>query len=226
MTKGTTDALAAAPVAEIRSGMTAVLGTGRTATRAIEALARRVSAEGMSLRCIAPSRASDQLGRRLGLRVRAMEGVERIDYLFDGADEVDASMRMIKGRSGAMTREKIVARAAANRVYLVQSAKLVERLGETAPLPIEVIRFGLPATLRARRDLGLDGPVRGGEYETDDGNPIVDGPLPTGVDLTQLAAALDGTPGVVGHGLFLTEADVLLVEDLHGRVSRRSRRSP
>jgi ribose 5-phosphate isomerase len=112
-----------------------------------------------------------------------MEGVERIDYLFDGADEVDASMRMIKGRSGAMTREKIVARAAANRVYLVQSAKLVERLGETAPLP-------------------------------------------TGVDLTQLAAALDGTPGVVGHGLFLTEADVLLVEDLHGRVSRRSRRSP
>jgi ribose 5-phosphate isomerase A len=177
------DALAAAPVAEIRSGMTAVLGTGRTATRAIEALARRVSAEGMSLRCIAPSRASDQLGRRLGLRVRAMEGVERIDYLFDGADEVDASMRMIKGRSGAMTREKIVARAAANRVYLVQSAKLVERLGETAPLP-------------------------------------------TGVDLTQLDAVLDGTPGVVGHGLFLTEADVLLVEDLHGRVSRRSRRSP
>ena len=226
MTKSITDALAGAAVEEICPGMTVGLGTGNTATRAIEALACRVCAEGMSILCVATSRASDELGRRLGLHVQAMEGVERIDYLFDGADEVDAAMRMIKGRGGAMTREKIVARAAARRVYLVQSVKLVERLGEAAPLPIEVLRFGLAATRRALRELGLDGPLRGAGYETDDGNPVVDAPLPAGVDLAQLATALDETPGVLGHGLFLTEADVLLIEDPQGRVSRRCRRSP
>jgi ribose 5-phosphate isomerase A len=220
MVRGTTDALAAAAVEEIRAGMTVGLGTGRAATRAIEALARRVSAEGMDLLCIATSQASDDLGRRLGLRIQAMEGVERLDYLFDGADEVDAAMRMIKGRGGAMTREKIAARAAARRVYLVQSAKRVERLGESAPLPVEVLRFGLAATRRALRELGLDGPLRGHGYQTDDGNPVVDASLPAGADLAQLATALDQTPGVVGHGLFLTEADVLLIEDPHGRVSR------
>jgi ribose 5-phosphate isomerase A len=179
----------------------------------------------MDLLCIATSQASEELGRRLGLRMQAMEGVERIDYLFDGADEVDAAMRMIKGRGGAMTRERIAARAAARRVYLVQSTKLVEHLGETAPLPIEVLRFGLAATRRALRELRLDGPLRGGGYETDDGNPVVDAPLPAGVDLAQLATELDQTPGVVGHGLFLTEADVFLIEDPHGRVSRRARHS-
>lgn len=224
--KETTDALAVAALEEIRSGMTVGLGSGRTATRAIEALARRVSTERMSIVCVATSRASEELGWRLGLRVQAMEGVERIDYLFDGADEVDAAMRMIKGRGGAMTREKIVARAAARRVYLVQSAKLVDRLGEAAPLPIEVLRFGLAATRRALRELGLDGPLRVAGYETDDGNPIVDVRLPAGVDLAQLATALDETPGVLGHGLFLTEAHVLLIEDPQARVSRRCRRSP
>jgi ribose 5-phosphate isomerase A len=219
------DALAAAAVEEIRSGMTVGLGTGRTAARAIEALARRVSAERMRLVCVATSRASEELARRLRLPMLAMEEVEHIDYLFDGADEVDASMRMIKGRGGAMTREKIAAHAAARRVYLVQSSKLVERLGETAPLPIEVMRFGLAATRRALRTLGLDGPLRGGEYVTDDANPAIDAPLPAGLDLAQLATALDQTPGVVGHGLFLVEADLVLIEDDQGLVSRRLTRA-
>lgn len=223
MVNGAVDVLAAAAVEEIRPGMIVGLGTGRAATRAIGALARRVSAEAMDLLCIATSRASDELGRRLGLRMQGMEALERIDYLFDGADEVDAAMRMIKGRGGAMTREKIAARAAARRVYLVQSAKLVERLGTAAPLPVEVLRFGLAATRRALRALGLDGPLRGNGYLTDDGNPVIDASLPAGVDLARLAAALDQVPGVVGHGLFLTEADVLLIEDAHGRVSRRLR---
>jgi ribose 5-phosphate isomerase A len=132
---------------------------------------------------------------------------------------------MIKGRGGAMTREKIAARAATRRVYLIQAAKLVDRLGAAVPLPIEVLRFGLAATRRALGELGLDGEVRGAGYTTDDGNPVVDASLSAGVDLARLATALDQTPGVVGHGLFLTEADVLLIEDPHGRVSRRTRAS-
>ena len=221
------DALAASAVEDVRSGMMVGLGTGRAATRAIEALARRVSLERLDIQCVATSRESDALGRRLGLHVNPMEGVEAVDYLFDGADEVDPEMRMIKGRGGAMTREKIVARSASRRVYLVQTTKLVQRLGQGAPLPIEILRFGLASTLSALRNLGLDGPVRpkpgGGEYETDNGNPVVDAPLPQGLSPGVLALALDALPGVIGHGLFLDEADVVLVEDEQGRVSRRVR---
>ena len=222
------DELAAAAVAEIRSGMRVGLGTGRAATRGIQALAQRVAKEHLDLVCVATSHASEELGRRLGLKVKAMEGVEAIDYLFDGADEVDPLLRMIKGRGGAMTREKIVAHSAARRVYLVQTSKLENRLGAKAPLPVEVLRFGLAATRLALRKLGLDGPLRqkdggGGDYETDNGNPVIDAPLPKGLDVAQLAAALDATPGVIGHGLFLKEADVVLAEDEQGRVSRHER---
>ena len=221
------DVLASAAVADIQGGMTVGLGTGRAAMRGIEALAKRASAESLELVCVATSRASEELARRLGLRVKPMEGVEAIDYLFDGADEVDPSLRMIKGRGGAMTRERIVAHAAARRVYLVQTAKLSARLGQKAPLPVEVMRFGLASTRRALRKLGLDGPIRqadgGGDYTTDNGNPVIDAPLPAGVDLVELVAALEATPGVVGHGLFLSEADVVLAEDETGRVSRQDR---
>jgi ribose 5-phosphate isomerase A len=221
------DELASAAVAEIRTGMRVGLGTGRAATRGIEALARRAVTEHLELVCVATSHASEELGRRLGLTVTAMEGIESIDYLFDGADEVDPLLRMIKGRGGAMTREKIVAHSAARRVYLVQRAKLAQRLGEKAPLPVEVLRFGMASTVRALRKLGLQGPVRqkagGGDYETDNGNPIIDAPLPVGLDPGHLAAALDATPGVIGHGFFLNEADVVLAEDEEGRVSRQDR---
>ncbi|HTE53878.1 MAG TPA: ribose-5-phosphate isomerase RpiA [Kofleriaceae bacterium] len=225
------DALAIAAVEEIRSGMTVGLGTGRAAARAIEALAHRATAERLHLVCVATSLASARMARGLGLHVSAMEGIERVDYLFDGADEVDPALRMLKGRGGAMTREKIVAQAADRRVYLVQAAKLVGRLGESAPLPIELLRFGLAAERRALVELGLESTLRrvGGErgagtpFETDGGNPVVDAELPDGVDLAALAAALDATPGVVGHGLFLDEADLVLVEDADGRVSRRVR---
>lgn len=221
------DALAAAAVEGIQSGMTVGLGTGRAATRGIEELARRVSSERLELLCVATSQASEDLGRRLGLMVKAMQGVEAVDYLFDGADEVDPQLRMIKGRGGAMTREKIVAHSATRRVYLVQSTKLTTRLGSKAPLPIEVMRFGLASISRALRNLGLAGPLRqkdgGGDYETDNGNLVIDAPLPAALQLAPLVAALDAIPGVVGHGLFLNEADDVLVEDDQGRVSRQVR---
>jgi len=221
------DALAVAAVAEIRSGMMVGLGTGRAATRGIHALARRAAAERLDIRCVATSKASAELGAQLGLRVEPMEGVAAVDFLFDGADEVDPELRMIKGRGGAMTREKIVAQASARRVYLVQTEKLVQRLGEHAPLPIEVLRFGLASTRRALSKLGLEGALRlagnGSDYETDNGNPVIDAPVPAGADPEQLARALDALSGVVGHGLFIDEADLVLSEDAQGRVTRRER---
>jgi ribose 5-phosphate isomerase A len=220
------DALALQAVADIQPGMVVGLGTGRAATRAIEALAERAKRERLDIVCVATSQASDALGAARGLRMRPMESVERVDYLFDGADEVDPELRMLKGRGGAMTREKIVAHAAAHRVYLVQSTKLVDRLGASAWLPIEVLRFGFAAIRRQLFELGLEGHLRevdGSEYRTDNGNPVIDGAIPVGAHIPALAAALDALPGVVGHGLFLDEADVVLIEDQEGRVTRRER---
>ena len=224
---GTADALAVAAVAGIRGGMMVGLGTGRAATRGIRALAERAAAEGLDIRCVATSTASAELATQLGLRVEPMEGVEAVDYLFDGADEVDPQLRMIKGRGGAMTREKIVAQASRHRVYLVQTSKLVPRLGEKAPLPIEVLQFGLASTRRALAALGLKGVLRlaenGSVYQTDNGNPILDAPIPAGSTPERLAAALDALSGVVGHGLFLDEADVVLSENEQGRVTSQAR---
>ena len=219
-----TDALAAAAIAEVQRGMTVGLGTGRAATRAIHALAAHPDAR--SLLCVATSEASDQLGKQLGLRVQAMEITAHVDVLIDGADEVDPQLRMIKGRGGAMTREKIVAHAAARCIYLAQTSKLVARLGEHAPVPIEVMRFGLASTQGLLAKLGLVGTIRQGDhgdYCTDNGNPVIDAVLPAGLDLAALAAAIDAIPSVVGHGLFLDEAAVVLIEDDAGAVTRRQR---
>lgn len=204
------------------------LGTGRAASRAIEALARRVKLENLSIRCVATSVASRAQGESHGLRVVELEPGVRIDYLFDGADEVDPALRMIKGRGGAMTREKIVAHSSGRCVYLVQRSKLVKRLGEQCPLPIELAAGSVRAAIGGLEALGLRGTLRnddrGDEYRTDLGNPVLDAPLTPGVDVMELSAALDALPGVIGHGLFLREADEVLVEEgERGAVERMQR---
>ena len=223
----TQDLLAATAVKDITTGMAVGLGTGRAATRGIRALAQRAATERLALRCVATSQASHALAATLGLTVGSLEEIGRLDFLFDGADEVDPALRMIKGRGGAMTREKIVAHASARHVYLIQANKLSSRLGEKAPLPVEVRGSDLAAVRLALRAIGLEGPVRlkadGTPYKTDNGNPVMDAPLPASLDVEQLGASLDGLAGVVGHGLFLTEADAVLIEDDDGRVTRRTR---
>ncbi|MEA2808608.1 MAG: ribose 5-phosphate isomerase [Rhodospirillaceae bacterium] len=223
----TQDLLAAAAVKDIVSGMAVGLGTGRAATRAIRALAQRAATERLVLRCVATSQASHDLAATLGLTVGSLEEIGPLDFLFDGADEVDPELRMIKGRGGAMTREKIVAHASAQRMYLIQSSKLSSRLGEKAPLPIEVLASDLAAVQQTLRTIGLEGPIRlkadGTPYKTDNGNPVIDAPLPSDLDVVQLGACLDKLSGVVGHGLFLTEANDVLIEDADGKVSRRTR---
>ena len=230
MPEPTTDALARAAIEEVRAGMVVGLGSGRAAARAIAGLARRARDEKLDLRCVATSRASAIQAEDLGLRLVALEDAGRVNLLFDGADEVDPALRMINGKGGAMTLEKQVARAAARRLYLIQAAKLVGALGETTALPVEVQPEDIDLVAATLGKLGLEPAVRRGDGDapvlTDAGNPIVDARLPRGshaVDLEALGAALDLMPGVVGHGLFLDEADVVLIEDAEGHVTRRAR---
>ena len=219
------DALARAAVAEIRSGMVVGLGTGRTARRAIAALAGRIIAEQLDITCVSTSEASSTYAQELGIKVREFATIERVDYVFDGADEVDPHLRMLKGAGGAMTRERLVATAADRRVYLVEEEKLVDRLGQRTPLAVAVMAFGLASIRSNLRSLGLSGVLRrsmdGTLYVTDNGNLILDVQLhDDGHNFERLFAALNATPGVIDHGLFLIEATEALVRREDGSIER------
>lgn len=221
------DALAEAVIAEIQPGMIVGMGTGRTASRGVVALAERVKEHGLEVRCVPTSHATETLARYHGLPVMDFAMVESVDLLFDGADEVDPNLRMLKGAGGAMTRERIVAYAAKRRVYMVQEAKMVHRLGQRASLPVAVLAFGLASTRASLRRLGLNGVVRrtldGHLFLTDNGSLIIDVTLTEERDLNQLAAEINDIPGVLDHGLFLDEADEVLVETRSGAIERLTR---
>ena len=175
----------------VEAGMTVGLGTGSTVAHLLPALARR----GLDIRCVATSRATEEQGRQLGLRIDGFRSIERLDIAIDGADQVTPDRWLIKGGGGAHTREKIVAAAADRFVVIVSADKLVASL--TAPVPLELMEFGLEATLRALRTAS----VRPGSPPSPDGGVIADwtGPLD---DPAALAAQLAAVPGVVDHGLF------------------------
>jgi ribose 5-phosphate isomerase A len=184
-------AAALAAAALVVDGMRVGLGTGSTVAPMLPALAAR----GLQLRCVATSVATDLLARELGLAVEPFEALDALDIAIDGADQVAPDGWVVKGGGGAHTREKVVAAAAARFVVIVSSDKVVDAL--RPPVPLELLSFGLPATLRA---LG-DARVRAGAPPSPDGGVIADLFEPFD-DPCELAARLDAIPGVVGHGLF------------------------
>lgn len=224
------DPLAHAAVSPVRSGMLVALGTGRTAARAIQALASRVRREALDVTCVATSAASEALARSLGLRVVAFNDAPRPDYLFDGADEIDPHLHMIKGGGGAMTRERIVAAAtlvnSGSLVYIAEESKLVERLGTSRPVPIEVLSFARASVNRMLESLGWEARPRvnpdGSPVVTDNGAEILDMALPSELTeadgLDRVAGTLDCMPGVVDHGLFLDEAQTVIIQSSDGTL--------
>jgi len=196
----------------VKPGMVVGLGTGTTAEFFIEGLAKRVS-EGLNIRVVATSKASATLARDLGMVVIGDVDAE-IDLAVDGADEIDPNRRLIKGRGGAMAREKLVATAARRFVVIADMSKLVLRLGE-GPLPVEVLPFMWQTTRDRLADLGATCKVRGGDadpFTSDNGNMILDlmFPVPFG-DPSDVARRLKLTIGVVDHGIFDDPADTCII---------------
>ncbi|MFI4872975.1 MAG: ribose-5-phosphate isomerase RpiA [Phycisphaerales bacterium JB061] len=217
------DQLAEAAVAPIESGMLVGLGTGRTARRGVRALAERIRHEGLKIDCIASSEATEQLARELEMKLVDFALVEEVDYLFDGADEIDAKLRMLKGSGGAMTRERIIAWASKRRVFMIDGSKYVDHLGENCTLSVAVMAFGLASTRASLRAVGLNGVCRrsldGDLFVTDNGNLILDVTLTPDHCIEELAAHLNDIPGVIDHGLFLGEADEVLI-DRGGKIDK------
>jgi ribose 5-phosphate isomerase A len=194
----------------VRDGDRVGLGTGSTVAHLLPALAER----GLDLRCVATSPATERIARGLGLEVASLDDLGELDIAIDGADQIDPGGWLVKGGGGAHTREKVVAAAAARFVVIADASKVVERIGP--PIPLEVLRFGAAATLRALGDARL----RDGTPPSPDGGLIADLHDPVD-DLAALAARLSAAPGVIDHGLFPAAlvGDVLIARD--GEVEHR-----
>ena len=182
------------------------LGTGTTVAYLLPALAAR----GLRLTCVATSTATEHQARNLGLDVRPFEGCGRLDLAIDGADQVAPDRWLVKGGGGAHTREKIVAAAADRFVVIVSADKLVEAL--SPPVPVEILPFGVDATVRRLEDWGPV-QIRLAAPPSPDGGIIADwfGPVS---DPDAASAQLDSVPGLVGHGLF---SPALVSEVIVGR---------
>jgi len=188
------------------------LGSGSTVRHFTEGVGRLV-AGGMRILAVPTSRATSELAAELGIPI-VTELVGGIDLAVDGADEVDPDLNLIKGRGGALFREKLVAAAAKRFVVVVDESKVVERLG-VGVLPVEVLPFLWRTTAGRLAALGASLSLRGGEevpYVTDNGNVILDLEVDGGIiDLAALGTELKKTLGVVEHGLFLGMADTCIV---------------
>ena len=207
-------------IEEVEDGMVLGLGTGSTAAFAVEGLARRVAA-GLRVVGIPTSERTAAQARGLGIPIATFAEYQSLDLTIDGADEVElGTLDLIKGLGGALLREKIVAAASRRLVIVVDQEKLVERLGEHTPVPVEVTQFGWQATAVALAKLGCIPERRytSGEqpFVTDGGNYILDCRfgLLTGPGEVERNIAM--TVGTVESGLFLGRSSMVVVASTSG----------
>ena len=213
-------AAAESAVALVEDGMILGLGTGSTAKLAVDALGRRVQS-GLRVVGVPTSEFTEQQARSLGIPVSTLDEYPAIDLTIDGADEVELGpLNLIKGRGGALLREKIVASASKRLVIIVDESKLVGRLGSRFALPVELIPFGWRVAAQKLEALGAKIALRSGQdgkpYVTDGGHYIVDcafGPI---ASPAKLECELNNMVGVVEHGLFLGMATEVIVAGQDG----------
>lgn len=219
-------AAAARALALVPDGSRVGLGTGRAAAAFVAALGARVR-QGFRVVGVPTSEATAHQARDLGIELIDLDADVELDVVVDGADEVAPNLDLVKGRGGALVRERIVAEASRRQIILVGAEKLVRALGERGPLPIEVVPFGVGPVLRAVRDLGLRPVVRGNPgagtpFVTENGNLTLDCTLVEPLGDRPAARALErelrAIPGVVDTGLFIGTAERVLVGHADGRV--------
>lgn len=217
-------AAAARAVDMVSNDMRLGLGTGSTAKHFVELLAERVRG-GLRVVGVPTSEVTRADAARLGVPLTTLDETPELDLTIDGADEIAPDLTVIKGGGGALLREKIVAAASARMIVIADESKCVQTLGRF-PLPIEVMPFGLGATLRAieaaTSAAGCFGPLQvrkgkdGHPFVTDGGHWIVDAALGRIPDPPALALRLSHIPGVVEHGLFIGLAKIAILAGAGG----------
>ncbi|MCH7599958.1 MAG: ribose-5-phosphate isomerase RpiA [Myxococcales bacterium] len=200
----------------VRDGQILGLGTGRAATAFVRALGARVQS-GLNVSGVPTSETTAELARELDIPLMTLEEAGSIDVCFDGADEVAPNLDVIKGYGGAHVREKIVAASSSKLIILVGAEKLVEVLGSRGKLPVEVLPFGEAHCREALRSLGCE-PARrstdeGAPFISDNGGYILDCKIAPIQNAAELEHAILDIPGVLGTGLFIQMADVVIIQD-------------
>ena len=225
----------------VKSGYYVGLGTGSTTIHAIERLAEKIRSGELADVVVVPCSVETKkqcIAKGIPIStlssIQYKSGKNKLDVVIDGADEVDIDMTVLKGGSGGLLREKIVEAASDRVVIVVDDSKLVRHIGPGKPLPVEVIPWDVEYTLKSIESLeelsGCRGLIRRGSVTsfvpdgpapsvTDNGNYIIDLYFNVPIsDPSAAAAALDGIPGVVEHGLFVGYATSILVADDHGGI--------
>lgn len=206
----------------VRDGMVVGLGTGSTTSYFIERLIERYQ-EGLKIQVVASSKRSYEKAKRGGLPLLDVNELCIVDLTLDGADEIDEQKRMIKGGGGALVREKILASMSKELIILIDESKLVSALGKH-PLAVEVIPFGIKATVHHLEKAGYKGVVRmdekGKPYLTDNGNVIIDVHFPCVRENPERDHALiRSIPGVVDTGFFFNLAGRVVVGFNDGQIT-------
>ena len=217
---------AEAAAALVEDGMRLGLGTGTTVEHLLVALAER----GLDIAGVPTSEQTAARCRELGIALLDPNAVDRLDLAIDGADELTRDLVLTKGGGGALVREKVVAAMSDRVVIIATPDKLVERLGATFPMPVEVVPFGVGyVARRLEREHGLEVEVRrrdGTEARTDNGNALLDCRAPEGIaDPAALDAVVALMPGVVDTGLFVDLADLAILGASDGTLQRLERPS-
>ena len=221
-------AAAEAAVRLVDDGMRLGLGSGSTTAYALEFLGRRIQDEGLDVRGVPTSFATERRAREYGIPLTSLDDDPTLDLALDGADEVDDAFRLIKGGGGAHSREKVVAHQAERFVVLVDPTKEVDRLGTNFPIPVEVLPMAATPVTRTLEDVGASPKLRtsdakDGPVVTDQGLWIIDAQFPEGIAAPEdLDRLLNDRPGVLDHGLFLDRATDVLVGHPDGSADHRS----
>lgn len=205
---------AAAALEYVEPGMTLGLGTGSTARWAVILLGEKLKKGELSgIKAVPTSTQTEELAREWGIELVEL-GPEGVDLAIDGADEIDPNLTLIKGRGGALLREKIVEAAAGRFIVIADVSKKVDLLGTRAPLPLEVARFGWRRTLALVEGLGAEAALRVNDGEpviSDNGNYLIDASFGPIGDPAGLEAALKALPGVFEVGIFHHLADLAII---------------
>jgi ribose 5-phosphate isomerase A len=209
-----------AAAARVQSGMVVGLGTGSTTAYAIEGIGKRLaSGEITDIKGIPTSFQAIVLARKYGIPLVGLDEVEKIDIAIDGADEVDPQKNLIKGGGAAHTQEKIVDSLAEQFIVVVDSGKLVDKLGSTFLLPVEVLPMAVAPVTRALEKLGGKpelrmGVKKAGPVVTDQGNLVIDVKFDHIPNPAELEKTINNIPGVLENGLFVGVTDVVLVGEV------------
>ena len=204
----------------VKSGSIVGLGTGSTTAYAIQFIGERIqSGELTDIKGIPTSFQAEVLAKQYGVPLTTLDEVDRIDVAIDGADEVDPNKNLIKGGGAAHTREKVVDALAEQFIVVVDGSKIVDKLGSTFLLPVEVLPMAMTPVMRAISKLGGKpelrmGVKKAGPVITDQGNFVIDVKFDSIDNPAELEKTLNNLPGVLENGLFVGVTDVVLIGEI------------